>query len=74
LIKLKPGFSGKMFWSLEIPFKTGFTIYIYDHEHALVAESEWSTLVILKAQWIGSCVSSTRLSAIKPISFRFVPM
>jgi len=27
LIKLKPGFSGKMFWSLEIPFKTGFTVY-----------------------------------------------
>jgi len=27
LIKRKPGFSGKMFWSLEIPFKTGFTVY-----------------------------------------------
>jgi len=26
LIKWKPGFSGKMFWSLEIPFKTGFTV------------------------------------------------
>jgi len=26
LIKQKPGFSGKMFWSLEIPFKTGFTV------------------------------------------------
>jgi len=25
LIKRKPGFSGKMFWSLQIPFKTGFT-------------------------------------------------
>ena len=29
LIKRKPGFSEKMFWSLEIPFKTGFTVYIY---------------------------------------------
>jgi hypothetical protein len=28
LIKRKPGFSGKVFWSLEIPFKTGFTVYI----------------------------------------------
>jgi len=28
LIKRKPGFSGKMFWSLEIPFKTGFTVYM----------------------------------------------
>ena len=27
LIKWKPGFSGKIFWSLEIPFKTGFTVY-----------------------------------------------
>jgi len=27
LIKQKPGFSGKMFWSLEIPFKTGFTVH-----------------------------------------------
>jgi len=27
LIKRKPGFSGKMFWSLEIPFKTGFTLF-----------------------------------------------
>jgi len=27
LIKQKPGFSGKMFWFLEIPFKTGFTVY-----------------------------------------------
>jgi len=26
LIKRKPGFSGKIFWSLEIPFKTGFTV------------------------------------------------
>jgi len=26
LIKRKPGFSGKMLWSLEIPFKTGFTV------------------------------------------------
>jgi hypothetical protein len=26
LIKRKPGFSGKMFWTLEIPFKTGFTV------------------------------------------------
>jgi hypothetical protein len=26
LIKQKPGFSGKMFWTLEIPFKTGFTV------------------------------------------------
>jgi hypothetical protein len=25
LIKQKPGFSGKIFWTLEIPFKTGFT-------------------------------------------------
>ena len=25
LIKRKPGFSGKMFWFVEIPFKTGFT-------------------------------------------------
>jgi len=29
LIKRKPGFSGKIFWSLEIPFKTGFTVYIF---------------------------------------------
>ena len=29
MIKRKPGFSGKMFWSLEIPFNTGFTVYIY---------------------------------------------
>jgi hypothetical protein len=28
LIKRKPGFSGKMFWSLEIPFKTGFTVVL----------------------------------------------
>jgi len=28
LIKGKPGFSGKMFWSLEIPFKTGFTVFV----------------------------------------------
>jgi len=27
LIKRKPGFNGKMFWSLEIPFKTGFTVF-----------------------------------------------
>jgi hypothetical protein len=27
LIKQKPGFSRKMFWTLEIPFKTGFTVY-----------------------------------------------
>jgi len=27
LIKRKPGFSGKMFWSLDIPFKTGFTVF-----------------------------------------------
>jgi len=27
LIRRKPGFSGKMFWSLEIPFKTGFTVH-----------------------------------------------
>jgi hypothetical protein len=26
LIKRKPGFSGKIFWTLEIPFKTGFTV------------------------------------------------
>jgi hypothetical protein len=26
LIKWKPGFSRKMFWTLEIPFKTGFTV------------------------------------------------
>jgi len=26
LIKRKPGFSGNMFWSLKIPFKTGFTV------------------------------------------------
>jgi hypothetical protein len=26
LIKWEPGFSGKMFWTLEIPFKTGFTV------------------------------------------------
>jgi len=29
LIKRKPGFSGKMFWCLEIPFKTGFTVFYY---------------------------------------------
>jgi hypothetical protein len=28
LIKRKPGFSGKMFWPLEMPFKTGFTAVI----------------------------------------------
>jgi hypothetical protein len=28
LIKRKPGFSGKMFWTLEIPFKTGFTVFV----------------------------------------------
>jgi hypothetical protein len=27
LIKQKPGFSGKMFWTLEVPFKTGFTVF-----------------------------------------------
>jgi hypothetical protein len=27
LIKPKPGFSGKMFWILEIPLKTGFTVF-----------------------------------------------
>jgi len=27
LIKRKPAFSRKMFWSLEIPFKTGFTVF-----------------------------------------------
>jgi hypothetical protein len=27
LIKRKTGFSGKMFWTHEIPFKTGFTVY-----------------------------------------------
>jgi hypothetical protein len=27
VIKWKPGFSGKMFWTLEIPFKTGFTVF-----------------------------------------------
>jgi hypothetical protein len=27
LIKRKPGFSGKIFWTLEIPFKTSFTVY-----------------------------------------------
>jgi hypothetical protein len=26
LIKLKPGFSEKLFWSLEVPFKTDFTV------------------------------------------------
>jgi hypothetical protein len=26
LIKRKPGFSGKMFWSLEVPFKIGFAV------------------------------------------------
>ena len=31
MIKRNPGFSGKMFWSLDIPFKTGFTVYIYQH-------------------------------------------
>jgi len=30
LIKRKPDFSGKMFWSLEIPFKTGFTVLIFE--------------------------------------------
>jgi hypothetical protein len=29
LIKGKPGFSGKMFWTLDIPFKTGFTVIAY---------------------------------------------
>jgi hypothetical protein len=29
LIKGKPVFSGKIFWTLEIPFKTGFTVLIY---------------------------------------------
>ena len=28
MIKRKPGFSGKMFWSPEIPFKTGFTVLV----------------------------------------------
>jgi len=28
LIKRTPGFSGKIFWSLEIPFKTGFTVLL----------------------------------------------
>jgi hypothetical protein len=27
LIKWKPGFSGKMFWTFEISFKSGFTVY-----------------------------------------------
>jgi hypothetical protein len=27
-IKEKPGFSRKMFWTPEIPFKTGFTVLI----------------------------------------------
>jgi hypothetical protein len=26
LIKRKPDFSRKVFWTLEIPFKTGFTV------------------------------------------------
>jgi hypothetical protein len=26
LIRWKPGFSGKMFWTLEIPFKTSFAV------------------------------------------------
>jgi len=34
LIKRKLGFSGKMFWSLEIPFKTGFTVLLNEkHNH-----------------------------------------
>jgi hypothetical protein len=28
LIKRKPGFIGKLFWCIEIPFKTGFTVFI----------------------------------------------
>jgi hypothetical protein len=27
VIKRKPGFSGKMFWTLDIPFKTGFIVF-----------------------------------------------
>jgi hypothetical protein len=27
LIKRKPGFSKKIFWNLEIPFKIGFTVF-----------------------------------------------
>ena len=38
MIKRKPGFSGKMFWSLEIPFKTGFTVC--DEYRVLVEKSE----------------------------------
>jgi hypothetical protein len=36
LIKWKPGFSGKMFWTLEIPFKTGSTSSV---EKSLVQET-----------------------------------
>jgi len=38
LIKRKPGFSGKIFWSLEIPFKTGFTVYM-SGKHNLAVEA-----------------------------------
>jgi hypothetical protein len=34
LINRKPGFRGKIFWSLEIPFKTGFTVLIKNKKHS----------------------------------------
>jgi hypothetical protein len=32
LIKQKPGYSRKMFWTLEFPFKTGFTAFYIKFE------------------------------------------
>jgi hypothetical protein len=61
LIKRKLGFSGKIFWSLEIPFKTGFTVLYTIEQQTILASKTLqplSTLVMhhYKAENLFSCI------------------
>jgi hypothetical protein len=57
----KPGFSGKMFWSLEIPFMTGFTVF----------ETRVAQTTKLIPQQINSFILSFSQNIPRPLSVPF---
>jgi hypothetical protein len=62
LINWKPGFSGKMFWTLEIPFTTGFTVFKIKRKKLF---SLLGARILTKAEDGGNCIqkkSSLNLS------------
>jgi hypothetical protein len=60
----KPGFSGKMFWTLEIPFKTGFTVLrkitaFYTEQMSYASEIKTQNFTLLYISILLHCVALT---------------